>query len=209
MTATTNSTEFIRSLDPDDPNNVDAILQVTNTDRDAVISAVKNNADTIFTWDYENAHFVFLNQYWDGVSDTGANGDIVPELLDWLVADLEANRRPFTFVFGHEPAVPFFRRGGDSLDAHPTHRDAFWQTLEDHDVTAYICGHTHFYSAHQGDRHGNGDVWQISLAAAGFAGMGGPDMFLEVFVEECVVPIVTSRPIPEALQHVVGENRIG
>ena len=57
MTATTNSTtsstDYIRSLDTNDPNDVDAILEVTNTDRDAAISVVKNNADTIFTWDYE------------------------------------------------------------------------------------------------------------------------------------------------------------
>ena len=34
MTATTNSTDYIRSLDTNDPNDVDAILEVTNTDRD-------------------------------------------------------------------------------------------------------------------------------------------------------------------------------
>ncbi len=39
----------------EDPNNIDNILLQTNTDRDAVITTVTNNADTIFTWDYEKA----------------------------------------------------------------------------------------------------------------------------------------------------------
>jgi hypothetical protein len=38
-----------------DVNDVEAILAVTNTDVDEVTHVVKNNADTIFTWDYSLA----------------------------------------------------------------------------------------------------------------------------------------------------------
>ena len=77
MTATTSSTDYIRSLSTDDPNNVDTILEVTNTDRDAVITAVQNNADTIFTWDYEKGARPRLaklyekskHSMWDGETD--------------------------------------------------------------------------------------------------------------------------------------------
>ncbi|MDZ7733748.1 MAG: hypothetical protein U5R31_12335 [Acidimicrobiia bacterium] len=34
-------------------NDLDAILAVTNTDVDEVIHTVQDNADAIFTWDYE------------------------------------------------------------------------------------------------------------------------------------------------------------
>ncbi len=139
--------------------------------------------ETTFSWDHENAHFVFLNEFWDGVSDTGADGDIVPELYEWLASDLAANQQPLTFVFGHEPAFPYIRHIGDSLDAHPEHRDAFWQLLEDYDVTAYICGHTHYYSAHRGNEDGVGHVWQINPASSGFGRAAGPDMFLDVQVD--------------------------
>ncbi|MHC4487802.1 MAG: hypothetical protein ACYSW7_01300 [Planctomycetota bacterium] len=71
---------------------------------------------TTYSWDYGNAHFVALNQYYDGVSDTGTDGDIVDELYYWLVADLEANTKPVVFIFGHEPAYPEYRHVGDSLD---------------------------------------------------------------------------------------------
>ena len=36
-----------------DVNDLEAILAVTNTDVDEVIHTVKDNADAIFTWDYE------------------------------------------------------------------------------------------------------------------------------------------------------------
>jgi hypothetical protein len=66
---------------------------------------------TTYSWDYGNAHFVALNQYYNGVSDTGAGGDVVDELYDWLVADLEANTQPAVFIVGHEPAYPEYHRG--------------------------------------------------------------------------------------------------
>lgn len=143
--------------------------------------------ETTYSWDYENAHFVVLNEFWDGTSDIGADGNIVPELYDWLAADLAANQQPVTFVIGHEPAFPYVRHVGDSLDAYPENRDAFWQLLEDHDVTAYICGHTHYYSTHRGNKDGVGDVWQINPAAAGFGRASGPDMFLDVLVGDTSV----------------------
>src|SRR5437660_3991277 len=38
-----------------DVNDLEAILAVTNTDVDEVVRAVKDNADAIFTWDYERS----------------------------------------------------------------------------------------------------------------------------------------------------------
>ena len=36
-------------------NDIEAILAITNTDVDEVEHIVKNNADTLFTWDYSLA----------------------------------------------------------------------------------------------------------------------------------------------------------
>ena len=44
--------EIIGRSDVDD---LEAILTITNTDVDAVSHVVKDNADAIFTWDYERA----------------------------------------------------------------------------------------------------------------------------------------------------------
>jgi hypothetical protein len=95
-----------------------------------------------------------LNQYYDGTSDTGANGDVIDETLTWLTEDLSANTRPFVFVVGHEPAyiLPDMTSGrvrheGGGLEVNPGHRDLFWKLLKERNVTAYICGHTHNASA--------------------------------------------------------------
>jgi len=138
-----------------------------NTNQDGPTGSV----ETTYSWDYGNAHFIALNQYWDGGttlgSDNATDGDIVPALYNWLATDLAANTKPFVFVFGHEPAFPFTRHVGDSLDKYATNRDAFWSLLEAEDVQAYFCGHTHYYSKHQGDESHVGNVWQLDVGNAG------------------------------------------
>jgi len=139
-------------------NEFHSLLYIVN-------SGPVNCEETTYSFDFKNAHFVVLNEYYDGASDTGTDGDIVPELFTWLKNDLDKNTKPFIFVFGHEPAFPMpdeywknDRHYGDSLDKYPENRDAFWNLLEDKRVAAYICGHTHLYSHYQ---HNGGNVWQI------------------------------------------------
>lgn len=113
-------------------------------------------AETCYSFDGGPAHFVFLNEYFDGSSDTGASGDIVPELLSWVESDfLAAEMRDpdYIFVVGHEPLLPMpdaysgrVRHRGDSLDAHAERTKAFIRLLNNHGVSAYICGHSHGYS---------------------------------------------------------------
>ena len=45
-----------------DVNDLEAILSVANTDVDEAIHVVKNNADAIFTWDYEKGRRPALNR---------------------------------------------------------------------------------------------------------------------------------------------------
>jgi len=152
------------------------------TNQDGPASSV----ETTYTWDHGNAHFVMLNQYWDGISDTGTDGDIVPALYDWLAADLAANVRPVVFVFGHEPAYPFHRHVGESLDKYPANRDAFWNLLEAHGVHAFVCGHTHVYKRYQPNP---GGTWQIDVGNAGNSSSDWPDeqTFLNITVTDTEV----------------------
>jgi calcineurin-like phosphoesterase family protein len=126
------------------------------------------SVETTYSWDYGNAHFVAVNEYWNGGtaagSDTAVDGDVVDALYDWLAADLADNTRPFVFVLGHEPAFPENRHTDDSLNEFPDNRDRFWRLLEEHEVNAYLCGHTHVYSSH---RNPGGFTWQIDAGNAG------------------------------------------
>jgi hypothetical protein len=135
--------------------------------------------ETTYSFDYGNAHFVVLNEYYDGVRDDATDGDIPDALFNWLDADLASTVMPIILVFGHEPAYPQpdaengrLRHGNDSLNIHPENRDRFWQCLADRNVTAYICGHTHDYSVVRVKRDGSVDpggasgVWQIDSGHA-------------------------------------------
>jgi hypothetical protein len=107
------------------------------------------SVETTYSWDFANAHFVALNEYWNGKtasgSDTATDGDIDPPLCHWLEADLAANTKPFVFVFGHEPAFPQHRHLGDSLDKYATNREVFWNVLNKYHVQAFVSGHIHYY----------------------------------------------------------------
>ena len=137
--------------------------------------------ETTYSFDYGDAHFVQINEYYDGLSDTGTDGDVVDDLYDWLEADLIATTQPLIFVTGHEPAWPQpdadngrMRHRGDSLDAHPSHRDRFWSLLREHQVTAYLCGHTHNFSAVNID-----GVWQLDVGhARGLGDTGAMSTFV-------------------------------
>lgn len=151
---------------------------------------------TTYAFDYENAHFVVLNLYCDAAGDGVTDGDVPDSLYSWLAADLAATDRPHIFVFGHEPAYPRpdahtgrERHMGDSLNAHPAHRDRFWDLLRERGVRAYICGHTHNYSAVSVD-----GVWQLDAGhARGLGDTGAPSTFILVRVNGPEVVFETYR----------------
>ena len=67
----------------DDLNDIEAILAVTNHDVDAVEHVVKNNADSIFTWDYSLARPNLRKLYekaktgqWNGTTDLEWDTDV-------------------------------------------------------------------------------------------------------------------------------------
>lgn len=103
-----------------------------------------NGIKTSYSYDTGEMHIVVLNEYYDGVGETGTDGDIVDANFDWLKSDLRASNKTYKFVVGHEPAYPNQRHIGDSLDKYPENRDRFWNLLKTERVTGYISGHDHF-----------------------------------------------------------------
>jgi len=152
--------------------------------------------ETTYSFDFANSHFVVLNVYCDGTSDTGADGDVTDALYDWLVDDLAATDKAHIFVFGHEPAYPQpdadngrVRHPEDSLNAHTANRDRFWKLLKEKGVAAYICGHTHNYSAVEID-----GVWQLDAGhARGIGETGAPSTFIMIHVHGDAVTFETYR----------------
>ena len=67
-------------------DDLDAILAVTNTEVDEAVHVVKDNADAIFTWDYERSRPPLVKLYekaktsqWNGETDLPWDTDVVPE----------------------------------------------------------------------------------------------------------------------------------
>jgi hypothetical protein len=59
----------------DDVNDLDAILAITNSEADGVIRAVKDNADALFTWDYEKGKRPALNKLYEKAKTSQWNGE--------------------------------------------------------------------------------------------------------------------------------------
>jgi hypothetical protein len=169
---------WLRSYDYD-PNGA-------GTPPDVVNPGPTGCPETTYSFDYANAHFVVLNEYCDAEGDAVGDGDVPDHLYGWLASDLAATDQDHIFVFGHEPAYPQpdadngrERHMDDGLNQHPDHRDRFWGLLRDEGVVAYICGHTHNYSAVKAL-----DVWQLDAGHARGAGdIGGASTFLLIHVD--------------------------
>jgi hypothetical protein len=58
-----------------DVNDLEAILSVTNTDVTEAVHAVQDNADAIFTWDYEKGRRPALNRLYEKAKTSQWNGE--------------------------------------------------------------------------------------------------------------------------------------
>jgi predicted phosphodiesterase len=142
--------------------------------------------ETMYSFDYGNAHFVVINNYFDGKSDIGTDGDIVDETYQWLYLDLSNTQKECIFVFGHEPAFPLpdmdtgrLRHVYDSLNKYTENRDRFWKLLKDKGVVAYVCGHTHNTSIEKID-----GVYQIDAGhSRGIGDKGAPSTFIKINIK--------------------------
>ena len=86
-----------------DVNDIEAILAITNTDRDAVISVVEDNSDAIFTWDYEQGARPSLEKLyekakhsmWDGEKDLPWETEVDQEMVVLANADMNGGLLEF------------------------------------------------------------------------------------------------------------------
>ena len=136
--------------DPESPSTMEYLRGYSTSVPNVVNRGPEGGEETTYSFDYGDTHFVVLNVYYDGVKDWGLEGDMAPELLEWLEADLKGTTKGHIFVFGHEPLIPMpdmdngrIRHQGDSLDEFPESAFAVHQLLLKYGVEAYVCGHTH------------------------------------------------------------------
>ncbi len=146
----------------------------------------ETSKETMFSFDYGNSHFVIINEYYDGVADTGSWGDIDDDIYQWLTDDFAKTKQKYIFVSGHEPAFPQpdmdsgrMRHEYDSLNEFPKNRDRFWALLKENNVVAYLCGHTHNTSVVE--MYG---VFQLDIGhSRGIGDQGAASSFAKIIVD--------------------------
>lgn len=137
----------------EDPETM-VFLRELNKNGNSLPNIVKKGPDgceeTTYSFDYGDFHFVVLNQYYDGKSDMGTDGNVVDVLLSWLEDDLSETKKKYIIVSGHEPiiSIPDLHNGrqrhvGDALDQYPKQSFKFHQLMMKYNVLAYLHGHTH------------------------------------------------------------------
>ena len=93
----------------DEINDLEAILSVSNTDVNEAIHAVQDNADAIFTWDYEKGQRPALNKLYEKAKHSQWNGETD---LPWdtevdLLKNAELQRLQFADMRGDLTGSPF------------------------------------------------------------------------------------------------------
>ncbi len=135
----------------------------------------KGTTETTYSFDAGDVHIAVINLYWDGEAAPESDrahlySDVVKPLSAWLEQDLQASRKPWKLVVGHEPPWPQADRDwgearheetGLTLQPGKLHR--FWAILEEQGVAAYLCAHTHRYNRYRPE---GSKVWQIDVAQA-------------------------------------------
>ena len=83
-------------LGREDVNDLDAILAMTNTDVDEVVHTVQDNADALFTWDYERSRPALGKLYekaktsqWNAATDLPWETEVDPE---WVAREVGISR---------------------------------------------------------------------------------------------------------------------
>src|SRR5262245_62142438 len=93
----------------DEINDLEAILSVTNTDVSEAIHVVQDNADAIFTWDYEKGARPALNKLYEKAKHAQWNGETD---LPWdtevdLLKNAELQRLQFADLRADVSGTPF------------------------------------------------------------------------------------------------------
>ena len=90
-----------------DVDDLEAILTTVNTDVDEAIHAVRDNADAIFTWDYEKGARPALNKLYEKAKHSQWNGQTD---LDW---SQDVDQQQFAEMMADMQAMEFETRGVD------------------------------------------------------------------------------------------------
>lgn len=116
-------------------------LQIFDLPTRAELGGVPSGTEQYYSFDYGNVHVVSLDSQL-------SNRDPAQRaaMRDWLVADLEANRRDWSVVvFHHPPLSKGMNHDSDVEQAEIDMRSTFGPVFQTHGVDVVFSGHSHSY----------------------------------------------------------------
>ena len=121
---------------PDNGGNAALDQSYKNKITDPNLLRAFNNADeTIYSYDYGDAHFIVLNSG-SFSSSVGEDKQIIEAQRQWLIKDLEANKNAkWTIMLFHQPV---YHRMGASYE-----KPWLYDVIEGYGVDLVIQGHSH------------------------------------------------------------------
>lgn len=126
-----------------------------DTYKNAEAGGVASGNHLYYSFDYANVHFISLNSelgsVFSGTDDwTGVNPFVnftTYSMLQWLQQDLQANTKPWTVVYFHQP--PYTDGSHDSGAFWEVYvkamRENFAPIWEQYGVDIVLTGHSHVY----------------------------------------------------------------
>ncbi len=115
---------------------------------------VASTRELYYSFDYANVHFISLNSElgslipgYDWCGTYSSSNFTGSPLHTWLISDLNANTKPWTVVYFHQP--PYTKGSHDSDDIYELYMTAMRQNFipifEQYGVDVVLCGHSHVY----------------------------------------------------------------
>lgn len=141
------------SIDP--LQNTGPYFDLVDVYKNAEAGGVATGHELFYSFDYGNVHFVSLNSEigsifsasydWTGASPF--NTFTTSPMSQWLHQDLQANTKPWTVVYFHQP--PYTDGSHDAGSFWEIYmramRQNFAEIWEQYGVDLVLCGHSHVY----------------------------------------------------------------
>lgn len=108
------------------------------------MGGVPSGTEAFYSYDYGNIHFISLDSY--GREDYATRlYDTLGAQVQWLKADLAANKQPWTILYWHHPPYTMGSHNSDTEFQLVNIRQNLLRILERYKVDLVLCGHSHSY----------------------------------------------------------------
>ena len=144
----------------------------TNPAHDTPTNGPTGEVGATYSFTYNNAFFMGIDQFTYNVP---LGWYVNQPWIDSQFAALDSATTPHVFVFGH--SAPFAVHHTDSIQEHPTERDALWLSIKNAGGRIHFSGHDHQYS-HQKITHPADNGWKgTEVMHAVVAGSSGGTLY--------------------------------